>query len=209
MWFYVTWCFSVCSRRFLLPEYLPYAGIFHHERGQPGLATHSSVNRVLAGRQSYPSCFHLVFLFWKLGCYWHSSNISDHVGALGPGCPHNVPFSDGWAVQPLMSISAAAQVSVSEEGLCVMTALCSPPTLLEHNPHAPVVLMWTLQVMNSSTRVLQNLFPLPPTLLQTCWNAHTSPKEQTYQTIFSPLTWFMCKRCENLSSPVSSMLLHS
>uniref|UniRef100_A0A8C8GT47 Activating molecule in BECN1-regulated autophagy protein 1 n=1 Tax=Oncorhynchus tshawytscha TaxID=74940 RepID=A0A8C8GT47_ONCTS len=36
-------------RRFLLPEYLPYAGIFHHERGQPGLATHSSVNRVLAG----------------------------------------------------------------------------------------------------------------------------------------------------------------
>ncbi|XP_048069930.1 activating molecule in BECN1-regulated autophagy protein 1 isoform X8 [Ursus arctos] len=34
-------------RRFLLPEYLPYAGIFH-ERGQPGLATHSSVNRVLA-----------------------------------------------------------------------------------------------------------------------------------------------------------------
>ncbi|XP_038825244.1 activating molecule in BECN1-regulated autophagy protein 1-like isoform X2 [Salvelinus namaycush] len=36
-------------RRFLLPEYLPYAGIFHHERGQPGLATHSSVNRILAG----------------------------------------------------------------------------------------------------------------------------------------------------------------
>ncbi|XP_064780632.1 activating molecule in BECN1-regulated autophagy protein 1-like [Oncorhynchus masou masou] len=36
-------------RRFLLPEYLPYVGIFHHERGQPGLATHSSVNRVLAG----------------------------------------------------------------------------------------------------------------------------------------------------------------
>uniref|UniRef100_A0A671RV19 Activating molecule in BECN1-regulated autophagy protein 1-like n=1 Tax=Sinocyclocheilus anshuiensis TaxID=1608454 RepID=A0A671RV19_9TELE len=35
-------------RRFLLPEFLPYAGIFH-ERGQPGLATHSSVNRVLAG----------------------------------------------------------------------------------------------------------------------------------------------------------------
>ncbi|XP_053740570.1 activating molecule in BECN1-regulated autophagy protein 1B isoform X1 [Synchiropus splendidus] len=35
-------------RRFLLPEYLPYAGIFH-ERGQPGLATHSTVNRVLAG----------------------------------------------------------------------------------------------------------------------------------------------------------------
>nr|XP_020471396.1 LOW QUALITY PROTEIN: activating molecule in BECN1-regulated autophagy protein 1 [Monopterus albus] len=35
-------------RRFLLPEYLPYAGLFH-ERGQPGLATHSSVNRVLAG----------------------------------------------------------------------------------------------------------------------------------------------------------------
>ncbi|XP_061780952.2 activating molecule in BECN1-regulated autophagy protein 1B isoform X1 [Nerophis lumbriciformis] len=35
-------------RRFLLPEYLPYAGIFN-ERGQPGLATHSSVNRVLAG----------------------------------------------------------------------------------------------------------------------------------------------------------------
>ncbi|KAJ8247705.1 hypothetical protein GJAV_G00249360 [Gymnothorax javanicus] len=35
-------------RRFLLPEYLPYAGIFH-ERGQPGLATHTSVNRVLAG----------------------------------------------------------------------------------------------------------------------------------------------------------------
>uniref|UniRef100_A0A673XEG8 Autophagy/beclin-1 regulator 1a n=1 Tax=Salmo trutta TaxID=8032 RepID=A0A673XEG8_SALTR len=36
-------------RRFLLPEYLPHPGIFHHERGQPGLATHSSVNRVLAG----------------------------------------------------------------------------------------------------------------------------------------------------------------
>ncbi|XP_053333044.1 activating molecule in BECN1-regulated autophagy protein 1B isoform X1 [Clarias gariepinus] len=35
-------------RRFLLPEYLPYAGIFH-ERGQSGLATHSSINRVLAG----------------------------------------------------------------------------------------------------------------------------------------------------------------
>uniref|UniRef100_A0A9J7XJB2 Autophagy/beclin-1 regulator 1a n=1 Tax=Cyprinus carpio carpio TaxID=630221 RepID=A0A9J7XJB2_CYPCA len=34
--------------RFLLPEFLPYPGIFH-ERGQPGLATHSSVNRVLAG----------------------------------------------------------------------------------------------------------------------------------------------------------------
>ncbi|CAH6788222.1 Ambra1 [Phodopus roborovskii] len=41
-------------RRFLLPEYLPYAGIFH-ERGQPGLATHSSVNRVLAG------CFLITF----------------------------------------------------------------------------------------------------------------------------------------------------
>uniref|UniRef100_A0A8D1CAJ9 Autophagy and beclin 1 regulator 1 n=1 Tax=Sus scrofa TaxID=9823 RepID=A0A8D1CAJ9_PIG len=39
---------SICHGRFLLPEYLPYAGIFH-ERGQPGLATHSSVNRVLAG----------------------------------------------------------------------------------------------------------------------------------------------------------------
>lgn len=38
-------------RRFLLPEYLPYAGIFH-ERGQPGLATHSSVNRVLAGKKT-------------------------------------------------------------------------------------------------------------------------------------------------------------
>ncbi|XP_054632411.1 activating molecule in BECN1-regulated autophagy protein 1B isoform X2 [Dunckerocampus dactyliophorus] len=35
-------------RRFHLPEYLPYAGIFN-ERGQPGLATHTSVNRVLAG----------------------------------------------------------------------------------------------------------------------------------------------------------------
>ncbi|KTF83190.1 hypothetical protein cypCar_00007143 [Cyprinus carpio] len=34
--------------RFLLPEYLPYAGLFH-ERGQSGLATHSSINRVLAG----------------------------------------------------------------------------------------------------------------------------------------------------------------
>uniref|UniRef100_A0A672MA94 Activating molecule in BECN1-regulated autophagy protein 1-like n=1 Tax=Sinocyclocheilus grahami TaxID=75366 RepID=A0A672MA94_SINGR len=33
-------------RRFLLPEYLPYAGLFH-ERGQSGLATHSSINRVL------------------------------------------------------------------------------------------------------------------------------------------------------------------
>lgn len=40
-------------RRFLLPEYLPYAGIFH-ERGQPGLATHSSVNRVLAGKTTLP-----------------------------------------------------------------------------------------------------------------------------------------------------------
>lgn len=40
------------SRRFLLPEYLPYAGIFH-ERGQPGLATHSSVNRVLAGKHTH------------------------------------------------------------------------------------------------------------------------------------------------------------
>lgn len=39
----------MCGRRFFLPEYLPYAGIFH-ERGQPGLATHSSVNRVLAGK---------------------------------------------------------------------------------------------------------------------------------------------------------------
>ncbi|KAI7814942.1 activating molecule in BECN1-regulated autophagy protein 1, partial [Triplophysa rosa] len=34
--------------QFLLPEFLPYAGIFH-ERGKQGLATHSSVNRVLAG----------------------------------------------------------------------------------------------------------------------------------------------------------------
>lgn len=41
-------------RRFLLPEYLPYAGIFH-ERGQPGLATHSSVNRVLAGKEAEKS----------------------------------------------------------------------------------------------------------------------------------------------------------
>ncbi|KAI4881050.1 hypothetical protein NFI96_030012 [Prochilodus magdalenae] len=43
-------------RRFLLPEYLPYAGIFH-ERGQPGLATHSSVNRVLAGTYRTTSRF--------------------------------------------------------------------------------------------------------------------------------------------------------
>lgn len=42
---------SFYCRRFLLPEYLPYAGIFH-ERGQPGLATHSSVNRVLAGNEN-------------------------------------------------------------------------------------------------------------------------------------------------------------
>lgn len=42
-------CVWFSCRRFLLPEYLPYAGIFH-ERGQPGLATHSSVNRVLAGK---------------------------------------------------------------------------------------------------------------------------------------------------------------
>ncbi|XP_041965265.1 activating molecule in BECN1-regulated autophagy protein 1b isoform X1 [Alosa sapidissima] len=34
-------------RRFLFPEYLPY-GIFH-ERSQGGVATHSSINRVLAG----------------------------------------------------------------------------------------------------------------------------------------------------------------
>lgn len=46
-------------RRFLLPEYLPYAGIFH-ERGQPGLATHSSVNRVLAGKGMV-----FLFLFWS------------------------------------------------------------------------------------------------------------------------------------------------
>ncbi|KAL8169625.1 UNVERIFIED_CONTAM: Activating molecule in BN1-regulated autophagy protein 1 [Gekko kuhli] len=43
-------------RRFLLPEYLPYAGIFH-ERGQPGLATHSSVNRVLAGCLAHVEAF--------------------------------------------------------------------------------------------------------------------------------------------------------
>lgn len=50
----LVWCFLFVfsSRRFLLPEYLPYAGIFH-ERGQPGLATHSSVNRVLAGKHTH------------------------------------------------------------------------------------------------------------------------------------------------------------
>ena len=46
---------SLFERRFLLPEYLPYAGIFH-ERGQPGLATHSSVNRVLAGTCKSNAC---------------------------------------------------------------------------------------------------------------------------------------------------------
>lgn len=50
LWFSSHSCLSSCSR-FLLPEYLPYAGIFH-ERGQPGLATHSSVNRVLAGMRA-------------------------------------------------------------------------------------------------------------------------------------------------------------
>ena len=53
----LVWCFLFVfsSRRFLLPEYLPYAGIFH-ERGQPGLATHSSVNRVLAGKHTHTLC---------------------------------------------------------------------------------------------------------------------------------------------------------
>lgn len=51
LWFSSHSCLSSCSR-FLLPEYLPYAGIFH-ERGQPGLATHSSVNRVLAGMHTH------------------------------------------------------------------------------------------------------------------------------------------------------------
>ena len=46
------WISFPSYRRFLLPEYLPYAGIFH-ERGQPGLATHSSVNRVLAGKELF------------------------------------------------------------------------------------------------------------------------------------------------------------
>lgn len=50
---------SLFCRRFLLPEYLPYAGIFH-ERGQPGLATHSSVNRVLAGNEI--SLFAVVYI---------------------------------------------------------------------------------------------------------------------------------------------------
>lgn len=48
---WITLVVTLSFRRFLLPEYLPYAGIFH-ERGQPGLATHSSVNRVLAGKHS-------------------------------------------------------------------------------------------------------------------------------------------------------------
>lgn len=50
-------------RRFLLPEYLPYAGIFH-ERGQPGLATHSSVNRVLAGKNEPPHVNLNLLLSW-------------------------------------------------------------------------------------------------------------------------------------------------
>lgn len=55
LWFSSHSCLSSCSR-FLLPEYLPYAGIFH-ERGQPGLATHSSVNRVLAGMRTHTPLF--------------------------------------------------------------------------------------------------------------------------------------------------------
>lgn len=55
LWFSSHSCWSSRSR-FLLPEYLPYAGIFH-ERGQPGLATHSSVNRVLAGMRTHTPLF--------------------------------------------------------------------------------------------------------------------------------------------------------
>lgn len=55
LWFSSHSCLSSRSR-FLLPEYLPYAGIFH-ERGQPGLATHSSVNRVLAGMRTHTPLF--------------------------------------------------------------------------------------------------------------------------------------------------------
>lgn len=53
------------SRRFLLPEYLPYAGIFH-ERGQPGLATHSSVNRVLAGKHTHTTTPKIPFQVWEI-----------------------------------------------------------------------------------------------------------------------------------------------
>ncbi|KAB0347851.1 hypothetical protein FD754_012708 [Muntiacus muntjak] len=62
-------------RRFLLPEYLPYAGIFH-ERGQPGLATHSSVNRVLAATSWCIFNKHLYLknsndnMFWKIWAMW-------------------------------------------------------------------------------------------------------------------------------------------
>ncbi len=59
---------SISPRRFLLPEFLPYAGIFH-ERGQPGLATHSSVNRVLAGM--FPLQRYWSFLILDgLGTHW-------------------------------------------------------------------------------------------------------------------------------------------
>lgn len=56
---------SLFFRRFLLPEYLPYAGIFH-ERGQPGLATHSSVNRVLAGNEIslFEVVVYVIFIFF-------------------------------------------------------------------------------------------------------------------------------------------------
>lgn len=80
LWFSSHSCLSSCSR-FLLPEYLPYAGIFH-ERGQPGLATHSSVNRVLAGmhthlylkRRRLISDLRQDTVTTKLFCFFFSSN---------------------------------------------------------------------------------------------------------------------------------------
>ncbi|XP_041053387.1 activating molecule in BECN1-regulated autophagy protein 1-like isoform X3 [Carcharodon carcharias] len=134
-------------RRFLLPEYLPYAGIFH-ERGQPGLATHSSVNRALAG-----------------------AVIGDGQSAVASNIA-NITYRLQWwdftkfDLPEISNGPNAISVSLSPMGKYVMVGLASRRILLHPSTEHMVAQVFRLQQPHggetSMRRVFNVLYPMPP-----------------------------------------------
>ncbi|KAK7891769.1 hypothetical protein WMY93_023732 [Mugilogobius chulae] len=169
-------------RRFLLPEYLPYAGIFH-ERGQPGLATHSSVNRVLADGpvgNLWPS--NIAQHHYPAAKWWDFTNFDlpedqqrsqrgfpdEGILAIYSLAPHNLGemLYTRDSVQALYLVSNAISVSLSPMGCYVMVGLASRRILLPPTTDHMVAQVFRLQQPHggeTSIRMVFNVvYPMAP-----------------------------------------------
>ncbi|XP_028812162.1 activating molecule in BECN1-regulated autophagy protein 1A isoform X3 [Denticeps clupeoides] len=160
-------------RRFLLPEYLPYAGIFH-ERGQPGLATHSSVNRVLAA--SVNVLVQNCKIYNDASC--DISADGQLLAVFIPSSQRGFPDEGILAVYSLASHNLgemlytkrfgpnAISVSLSPLGRYVMIGLASRRILLHHTTDHMVAQVFRLQQPHggetSMRRVFDVVYPMAP-----------------------------------------------